>query len=247
MAPTPAPTAPPTPKPRPNYVWAAGDWMISPKIYNEFSPGNTGTSDYTARGGAIFDSINIPFMFEADYKHWQYPHVCNAVDNSAALADSPECFVTAYGSRFATFVPSFTAQNSDVDVRLAVKIFDPHVYVGIGYICGWNNYGGPNLTALGFGAEKLPDYGTALTYYGSVWYYPNYRGTYTNTAITSGPTSYGVGYNLLKYQAGVDWTFVPSIYLDLGWAGENGANKNNAPISFHFAGFYGGLGFFLPF
>ena len=53
--------------------------------------------------------------------------------------------------------------------------------------------------------------------------------------------------DLLKYQVGLAWAFVPSVYLDAGWAGENGANKNNAPISYTFNGPYVGLGFLIPF
>jgi hypothetical protein len=249
--PPPAPTAPPTIKPTPvptpaNVIYVAGDWMISPKIYNEFSPGNTGTSDWTVRGGTQFNALSLPFMIEVDYKNWQYPHVCNAASN-ASIAAAPECYVTAIGSRFSTFVPSFTAVNRDADVRLGIRVLDPHVYVGVGYIWTSTNYGYPNMNAVGVGLEKMPDFGHVFTYYGDVWYYPNVKGTYTNTAITTGPTSYGVGYNVLKYQAGIDYSFVPSVYLDLGWAGENGANKNNAPISYHFAGFYGGLGFYLKY
>jgi hypothetical protein len=43
------------------------------------------------------------------------------------------------------------------------------------------------------------------------------------------------------------YSFVPSFYLDAGWAGENWANKNNAPISMSFNGGYVGLGFWVPF
>jgi hypothetical protein len=72
-------------------------------------------------------------------------------------------------------------------------------------------------------------------------------GTYSNPAITTGPTSFGIGYNVLKYQVGIQWAFVPAVYLDAGWKGENWANKNNAPISQSFNGPYAGLGFFFPF
>jgi len=243
----PTPTPPPTPKPAHNDVWVAGDWMISPKIYNEFSPGNTGTSDWTARGGVVFDALGLPWMLEADYKNWQYPHVCNAASPTTVNA-SPECFVTTIGSRGSSFVPGFTAVNRDVDVRLGIKVIDPHVYVGVGYIWGSTNYGYPNMNAVGFGAEKLPDFGQTITWYANVWYYPNFKGSYTTAATPGNPSqTFGLGYNMLKYQAGIDWTFTPSVFLDLGWNGENGANKNNAPISYHFAGFYAGLGFYLPF
>jgi hypothetical protein len=250
-APTPVPTPAPTPTPAPpqhrvSAIYVAGDWIISPKIYNEFTPGNTGTSDWTIRGGTEFDAFALPFMFEADYKNWQWPHVCNGPPGVAQSA-SPECYVTGIGSRFATYVPSFTGVNRDLDLRLGFRVFQPHVYVGIGYLWTATNYGYPGMNAVGFGIEKMPDFGEPLTWYANAWYYPNLSGTYTNSAITVGPTSYGIGYNMIRYQAGVDWTFVPGFYLDLGWAGENAANKNNAPISYHFAGFYAGLGVYLKY
>ena len=246
---TPAPTPPPTPTPKPppaNSIYVAGDWIISPKIYNEFTPGNTGTSDWTVRGGTEFDALGLPFMLEGTYTNWQWPHVCNG-SPGVSQAASPECYVTGIGSRFSTFVPSFTGVNRDVDVRLGFRIFQPHVYIGVGYIWTSTNYGYPGMNNVGFGLEKMPDFGEPLTYYANVWYYPHVAGTYTNSAINTGPTSYGIGYNLLKYAAGIDWTFVPSVFLDLGWQGENGANVNNAPISYHFAGFYGGLGFYFKY
>lgn len=247
---TPAPT--PTPVPKPvvqNTIWVAGDYLISPKIYNEFAPGNQANGSWTARGGAVFDAWGLPFMLEADYKNWQYPHNCGVAANIATPANAPQCFVTSIGSRFSTYVPAFTATNRDLDVRLGFRVFQPHVYVGIGYIWTSNSYGYPNMNAVGFGVEKLPDFSPHMPfqYYGSVYYYPNVRGTYTNTAINTGPDSFGIGYNLLKYQVGVGYTFADAVWIDAGWAGENGANKNNAPISYTFNGPYVGLGFFFHF
>jgi hypothetical protein len=104
------------------------------------------------------------------------------------------------------------------------------------------------MNAVGGGLEKLPDYGHPFNWYGSVFYYPNLNGTYTTTSTENPPnTTYGLGYNLLKYQVGISYAFVPSVFIDAGWAGENGANKNNAPISYTFNGPYAGLGFLLPF
>jgi len=124
-----------------------------------------------------------------------------------------------------------------------VRIFNPRVYIGVGYIWGSNNYGYPNLEAVGGGLEKLPDLDHVFSFYGSVYYYPNFRGTYTNDAINTGPTSFGVGYNLLKYKVGINWVVFGPVFLDAGWAGENRANKNNFPISATYNGGYIGLGF----
>jgi Copper amine oxidase N-terminal domain len=245
-APPPPPPPPPPPRRPPNVVFVAGDYLISPKVYNEFSPGNTGSGSWTVRGGIIFDAFSLPFMLEADYANWQYPHNCGLPQSTATPANS-ECFVTSIGSRFATYVPAFTAVNRNIDARFGIRIFQPHVYIAIGYMWASNNYGYPNMNAVGFGLEKLPDFKQPFTYYGSVYYYPNVSGTYSNPAITTGPTTFGIGYNVLKYQVGIQWAFVPAIYLDAGWKGENWANKNNAPISQSFNGPYAGLGFFFPF
>jgi hypothetical protein len=186
-------------------------------------------------------------MVEVDYKNWQYPHNCG-VPESAGYAAGPQCYVTTIGSRGSAYVPQFTAVNRDFDVRLGFRVFQPHVYIAVGYIWNSNNFGYPNMNAVGGGIEKLPDPGHAFNYYGSVFYYPNVNGSYTTTS-TEGPpnTTYGLGYNLLKYQVGISWAFIPAVAIDLGWAGENGANKNNAPISYTFNGPYAGLGFYLPF
>ena len=246
--PPPPPSPPPPPRHAPNVLFVAGDYLISPKIYNEFAPGNQANGSWTARGGVQFNAIGLPFMIEVDYKNWQYPHNCGVPQSTATINNAPQCYVTTIGSRGTSYVPAFTAVNRDGDVRLGIKVIDPHVYVAVGYLWGSNNYGYPNMSAVGGGLEKLPDFGHSFTYYGSVFYYPNLRGTYTTNATAGSPSqSFGIGYNLLKYQVGIAWAFVPAAYLDAGWAGENGANKNNAPISYTFNGPYVGLGFLIPF
>lgn len=249
--PPPAPPPPPPPAPLPTHVpnvfFLAGDYLISPKVYNQFAPGVQANGSYTARGGVEFNG-GLPFMIEVDYKNWQYPHNCGVPISTATIGNAPQCFVTTVGSRGSAYVPAFTATNRDLDVRVGYRIFEPHVYIAVGYLWGSNNYGYPNENAVGFGLEKLPDFGHKFQYYGSVYYYPNVNGTYT-TAANENPvnTSFGIGYNVLKYQVGIGWAFVPNVYLDAGWAGENWANKNNAPISMSFNGPYVGLGFLIPF
>jgi hypothetical protein len=246
----PPPPPPPTPAPihTPNYAFVAGDYLFNPKVYNQFSPGNGGPGSYSVRGGAAFDAMGLPFMLEADYENFQYPHNCGAPSSSATLAGSPECYVTVIGGKGATYVPAFTAVDRDIDARLGYRIFNPHVYIAIGYIWGSNNYGYPNLQAVGGGLEKLPDWGHAFTYYGSIYYYPNFRGTYT-TGSTAVPPSetFGVGYNLLKYRAGIAWAFIPAFAVEAGWDGENRANNNNFPSSETVNGAYAGLLFLAPF
>jgi hypothetical protein len=86
-APTPVPTAaPPTPSPTPTPVpksryehFIVGDYIFSPKVYNEFSPGNTGKGgSYSARGAVEFPVFGIPWMLEGDYRSWSYPHNSSA-------------------------------------------------------------------------------------------------------------------------------------------------------------------------
>ncbi|MBV8118289.1 MAG: copper amine oxidase N-terminal domain-containing protein [Candidatus Eremiobacteraeota bacterium] len=243
-APPPPPTPAPTPKPEYKDLFVAGDYIISPHVYNAFANSARGTGGtFSVRGAWEFDISSIPLMIEGDYNNWQYPHNCGVPQTIATPGNAAECFVTAIGGRFQTYVPAFTAVDRDVDVRLGVRIFNPRVYIAAGYIWGSNNYGYPNLNAVGVGLEKLPDLDQALSFYGSVYYYPNFKGTYTNNAINTGPTSYGVGYNLLKYKVGLNWVVFGPVFLDGGWSGENRANKNNFPIGANYNGGYVGLGF----
>jgi len=246
----PPPPPPPTPAPThpPNVVFVAGDYLFNPKVYNQFSPGNGGPGSYAVRGGVEFDAWNLPLMLEGNYSNYQYPHNCGVPESSASIASSPQCYVTTVAGTGSGYVPAFTAVDRDVDVHLGYKIFNPHVYVAVAYIWGSNNYGYPNLQAVGGGLEKLPDFHQAFTYYASTYYYPNFRGTYTTlSSVTPPNVTYGLGYNLLKYNVGVAYAFIPSIAVEGGWNGENRANKNNYPISETINGAYAGLLFFIPF
>jgi hypothetical protein len=246
----PPPPPPPTPAPvrAPNVAFIAGDYLFNPKVYNQFSPGNGGKGSYSVRGGIEFDAWNLPFMLEADYENFQYPHNCGVPQSTATLANASECWVTNIGSTGSSYVPAFTAVNRDLDVRLGYRILKPHVYIAVGYIWGANNYGYPKLQAVGGGLEKLPDFRQPLTWYASVYYYPNFRGTYTTPSTVSPPNvTYGLAYNLLKYNVGIAWAFIPAAAIEAGWDGENGANKQNFPISYTANGLYAGLLFFAPF
>ncbi len=235
--PTTAPTVPPTPTPAPsatpyNDAFIAGDYIASPKVYNEFSPGNKGTgSSYQARGAFEFNAANLPWMLEGDFRQYQYPHNC-------ASAIDPQCQVTTIGGGGSSSVAAFNARDTDFDVRLGLRVASPRLYVGVGYLFRSNNYGYPNETGVGFGAEKLPDLNQPLSFYGSAWYYPNVKGTFTNNT-----GSFNLAYRMLKYQIGAAYVFGSSpIFLDLGWTGDNGQNKDNAPGNFSHNGPYIGLG-----
>jgi hypothetical protein len=237
-APTVAPTVAPTPTPAPaatpfKELFVAGDYIFSPKVYNEFSPGNTGKSgSYAIRGAWEFSAFNLPWMIGGNFEQYQYPHNC-------ASATDPECQVTVIGGGGQTFVPAFTARDSDVDARLGLKVADPRIYIGVGYLYRTNNYGYPREDGVGFGIEKLPDLNQALSVFGSAYYYPNAKGTFTDPT----GTSYVLAYNILKYQVGIDYVLGNSpVFIDLGYMGMSGRNKSNAPVNVNANGPFAGIG-----
>ncbi len=276
--PAPPPSAPPaTPTPVPAATpyedhFIAGDYIISPKVYNEFSPGNTGSNSnggfsFRVHGAAEFTLGTLPWMLEGDFRQFNYPHnqtaittaanqgqYCNGLNGAAASGD-PGC-VTAIGGQFQTFVPAFTARDYDLDVRLGLRVLEPRIYIGVGYMWRSGNYGYPRLRNFGFGVEKLPDLNQGFTWFGSAYYYPNVNGNGngcltlpTTTPATPGvgcanPTSYNLAYNIFKYDIGGAFTFGPNIpiFVEFGFLGDTGRNKQNAPSDFTENGPYVGLG-----
>ncbi len=240
-APPPPPTAappPPTPAPPPpsrayNDLYVAGDYLISPKVYNEFSPGNTGSGSYAVRGAVEFTTWNIPWMLAGDYRSYEYPHNCGSPTD-------PQCSVTNIGNTGSSFVPAFTAREQDLDARLGIRIAQPRIYLGVGYLWRSNNYGYPTMRGWGFGIEKLPDLDHALSIYGSAWYYPNVDGTYHAT----GGVPWAMAYRVLKYQIGLAYVIGHSpIFIDLGWLGDSARTANaNDPSPWTHNGPYAGIG-----
>jgi Copper amine oxidase N-terminal domain len=273
--PAPATAAPATPAPTPVptpviTAFIAGDYIISPKVYNEFSPGNTGSNtnggfSYRVHGAWEFNVISLPWMIEGDYRQFNYPHnqgvltdatgvngaipglQCGTSALGSAPPGDPGC-VTAIGGQFQTFVPAFTVRDYDLDVHLGLKILDPKIYIGVGYMWRSGNYGYPKLNNVGGGIEKLPDLeNTGFTWFGSAYYYPNVKGTGTG-CLTLGCVPPGgpftLAYNVFKYDIGGAFTFganVP-IYVEFGFLGDKGTNRTNAPIDFTHSGPYVGLG-----
>ena len=238
--PTAAPTmAPPTPAPVAapyKDIFIAGDYIFSPKVYNEFSAGNSGgnSGSYSVRGAYEFDLGNMPWMVAGNFEQFSYNHNCTS--GVAAVPPSADCFVTVIGGNGATAVPAFNAKEYDFDGRLGLRVFQPRVYVGVGYMWRTTNYGYPQMNGWGFGVEKLPDLDQPFSVYGSAWYYPNNKGTYA-------PTGQVLSYNMLKYQLGGTVAFGKSpVFLDLGWTGLRGTNKTNAPVDISINGPYLGLG-----
>ena len=264
--PAPSPVPPPTPSPVPAPYqdhFIAGDYIISPKVYNEFSPGNTGTNtsggfSYRIHGAWEFNLINLPWMIEGDYRQFNYPHnqgvvtttananqFCDGLGGHAAPGDTG-C-VTAIGRNFMTFVPAFVARQYEGDARLGLKVLDPRIYIGVGYLWQSGNYGYPKLGNFGVGVEKLPDLNQGFTWYGSAYYYPNVQGTGTG-CLTLGcippGVPYTLAYNVLRWDIGGAFTFGPNVpvYVELGFLGSQGKNKTNAPVDYSYTGAYGGIG-----
>jgi len=251
-APTPAPVAA-TPVPivlpyQDHFI--AGDYILNPKVYNEFSPGNTGKGSYAIRGAIEFNLINLPWMLEGTFERWSYPHDVASGFGPSCIAGLPgssfgtQGCVTTIGGGGQTYVPAFTAQENNADVRLGLKVADPRIYIGVGYMMHTTNYGYPQQKGVGFGLEKLPDLDQAFSIYGSAWYYPSVSGTYT---VQSGPqsgTSFNLAYRVLRYQIGATIGFGRSfpLFLDLGFIGDRGNNKTNAPSDYTHGGAYVGLG-----
>ncbi len=223
----------------------AGDYIISPKVYNEFSPGNIGNSTFAVRGAGEFNLGNIPFMLEASYARWQYPHNCNGFIPGTQTYE-PGCYVTAIGGQGSSPVlVTSPLYDQNVDLRLAVRVLQPRIYIGVGYVWISGNYGYPNMQSVGFGAEKLPDLNHTLTYFGSIWYYPNLSGSYSNPSTASiSPLSYNLQYNFLKAQIGAAYVIANSpVFVEVGWMADSWTNKQNAPGGRSYNGPFVGLGF----
>ena len=276
-APPPKPTIAPTPTPTPTPVpvvyekFVVGDYLFSPKVYNEFSAGNTGRgASWSVRGAMEFPALGLPWMIEGDYRSYSYPHnntvgpgiVCPHLGPVAPVPASnpgaPDC-VTVIGGYGTTYVPAFTARDTDFDGRLALKVLDPRVYVGVGYLVRAENYGYPRETGLGFGAEKLPDLDHQVSVYGSVWYYPTISGNFTYppdvyttlAGLCSGtafaPTGPCVNTKLqqsmMKYQVGGTYNIGTSgLFVDAGLVGDRIRGKLNSPSDAAHAAGYAGLG-----
>lgn len=281
--PRPEPTPSPAPAPKPKYeAFIAGDYLISPKIYNEISPGNTGTGSFAAWGAVEFPAFGLPWMLEGDYREFRYAHnafqtvgVCapgtpgltgcgtvvgNAVYQTGICPSTtdPGCVtvagyqnIIAFNGLGQAYVPAFTARERDVDVRLGVKVFDPRVYLGAGYLSKSYDYlGYPRLSGAGFGLSKLPDLEQPFSLTGSVWYYPRISGNYTYpTSTFLGPlsgTTIPLSYGYWKYRAGATVNLGKSgVFLDLGFDGERATARSNAPSGTVLNAPYAGLGIHL--
>jgi len=229
------PPPPPAPAATPRYYdhYIAGDYMFSPAVFNELSPGNTGANSFMAQAGFEFPVGATTLALEGDYRRVSYPHnafyscagapgpVCSNVGNGyfyfpgLCPSNDPGCVtgpdylnLQAKLGVGQGYVPPVTANEDDVDVHLGIKIFDPRVYIGAGYYLKWYNYlGYPVISGAGFGMSKLPDLDQPVSIYGSVFYYPMVSGKFTYpTSPLLGPisgTTVPINYHTLKYKGGL--------------------------------------------
>ncbi len=279
---TPAPTPSPTPTPPPARraeTFVAGDFLISPKLYNEASPGNTATGSYDLRGAAEFSLFGLPAMIEGDYRHYVFQHVSNQLAGACTPATAgvtgcgtvvgnqiyntglcpsptdPGCVtvagfqnIIAFNGLGQAYVTGFQGQENEGDVRLGVRIFDPRVYIGAGYMAKTYNYlGYPRISGAGFGVTKLPDLDMPFSVEGSAWYYPSLSGRYTYPTSpflgTLSGTTVPFSYAYWKYRAGATLNLGHSgIFIGAGYAGERGNARSNAPANTTVNGPYAGLG-----
>jgi hypothetical protein len=261
-SPAPPPPPPPPPPPAPTPVptqapyydhYVAGDYIVSPTVYNEFSPGNhsdnnNGGFSYRLHGAVEIPVMNIPFMIAIDYRQWNWQHNC-------AGSGDPECYVTSIGGLDApdaccggaSSVPSFTGRDYDFDGRLGIRIAQPRIYIAGAFMSRRNNYGYPTENGAGVGLEKLPDLDRAFSFVGSVYYFFDVNGNYAAApsacdSLTVGCT-YNVGYNIVKYDIGFTYSFTGfPLFVEGGFMGDRGYNLNAAPIGFSESGPYAGIG-----
>jgi hypothetical protein len=227
--PPPPPTPAPTPSPTPKMVYyehfVAADDVLKPKVFNEFANGvTTNKTSYSIRGAAEFPLLGLPWMVEGDYRSYAY-------QTNAGL-------VSSVGAAGPTFVPSFTAVDSDVDARIGLKVIDPRIYVGVGYLTRTENYGYPRQSGVGFGIEKLPDLDQVFSVYGSAWYYPSVSANYG--------TQGAFAYRDLKFEAGGSLALGArkgaGLFLEGGYLGDTLRVKSLGPSDITHSGPYVGLG-----
>jgi hypothetical protein len=256
MAPTPRPTpVPPTPAPVKtvhNETFVAGDYIFSPKVYNELNPGATTAAgisgsygSFDIRGATEIPLFGIPWMLGADYRYWQYPHPSNSGTVLPCPRANDAGCVTVITQVGQVYVPAFEALDTDIDARLGIKIAEPRVYIAVGYLWRNTNYegnGSPNQQhGIGFGLEKLPDLDQPFSLYGNAYYFPTV--STDNQFLGNGAGIGQIQYRVFKYAVGATLDLGKSpLFLDFGLAGDRGTNVKNAPANFQHSGLYVGGG-----
>jgi hypothetical protein len=248
--PTVAPTAPPpTPTPTPAATpfydrFVAGDYIISPKVYNEFNGGvttnnNNGGFSYRLHGAVEFKLWNIPWMVSGDYRQYNYPRT-----NANVLAVGG---LFTYPCNAVNGCSTSVGRDYDLSVNAGIRVLSPRVYLAASYDWRANNAGYPALNGAGVGLQKLPDLNHAFSWYGSAYYYFSVRGTCAAPqGCAFGPGGpYSIGYNVLKYDLGVDYSFQNfPVFIEAGFLGDRGYPQLSAPLGFSENGPYAGIGIY---
>jgi hypothetical protein len=222
-----------------------GDYVINPSSYSELNAGGNAKASLRTAVAFEFPVFKLPWMLEGDFRSYRYAHGTGpATACNAASSGNASC-ANAVGKQGLVYVPAFDARDDDVDARFAFKLSDPRIYIGIGYEFRNTNYEGGSFPTqqhgLGVGLEKLPDLDQAFSLFGSAYYYPLLT---TNGSQDLGDGSIGeVQYRYLKYDVGLILDFGRSpLFLEGGYLGDRGTNKQNAPSDFTHQGPYAGLG-----
>jgi hypothetical protein len=264
--PTPPPTPPPTPMPTPAPTQTPTQAPAAPHYHgfvqwgytfsqssNEFVSAGYGVDEhYIASGAYLFN----PFAIRFDFRQDQYNSTVNGVipqpiaTCNPSLSPNPSTpggpatfFTTIDGGQ--CYVPPFLGEQRTGDARLEYKVIDPHINIAVAYKEARPSYGYPQLSGVGFGVEKLPDFTSTFSWHGSALYYPSMSGNYTVNDPNSPNfnATYRQQYAITDYDVGFDVLFgkVP-IYLYAGFAGDQYNVKANAPINQTHSGPYLGLG-----
>jgi len=244
--PSPTPTPSPPPRPVTHYEkFVAGDYLFAPSVYNNLDPGTNGKDSFEGKAAAEFPLFNIPWMLEGDYTSIRYPHDSNGSPLGTSCATFVSGCANGIGAQGEVYVPSFQARNDDFEGRFGLKVADPRIYIGIGYLFRNTNYEGgafeTQMHGFGGGLDKLPDLDQPFSLYGSVFYYPSVT---TNSNQNLGNGNFGeVQYRILKYKIGATVGVGKSpIFLDLGFLGDRENDKQNASGNNTLSGPYAGLG-----
>ena len=168
----PPPTPSPTPTPKPPYFdkYIAGDYVLSPKVYNELAPGVQGKDSFDVKAAIEFPAFNTQtLMLGGEFRQFQYQHNSNFPDTVCTNPGSPGCQTvvgnggyregtcpnasdpgcvtvpgyTQYSNQLLlgqAYVPAFTAQERDIDGRLGLRIADPKIYLAISFYGRNYNY-----------------------------------------------------------------------------------------------------------
>lgn len=228
--PTTSPQGPPGPSfGQRHETVVTGDYLITPTVYNEFSPGaTTGKSSYSLGGAVEFNIANFPAMIGGEDRNYQYRHDASPV--------------TVIGRAGQTFVPALIVRDTDADGRFGVKLLEPRVYIAASYLGKTRETGYPMVSGYGFGLQKLSDYESPLSVYFSLFYYPNLTGQYTPLGTTG---SLGLNYRMLRYRVGVALAPAGSpAFIDLGLMGDRQTARNSAPSNETHIAPYVGIGFY---